>query len=129
MKEKETAPTNQRSWMEAYGSVTALSIVIVVVLIVIFSSTPAAIAPKTDATPIPEEEYYAKKTQDTDKIIKEAVEKSGGDWNKIPPAGQQRIQELSQGHGKEMIQMYFERMKTGKSAPLPSKDTPKVSAQ
>jgi hypothetical protein len=118
MKEKETvssAPT-QRSWLETYGTVTALSAVIVIVLIVIFASTPAAVAPKTGPTPLSEKDYYAEKTRMTDQMIQEAVTKAGGNWDKIPPEGQQRIHEISQGHGKEMVSLYWERTQKDKKS-------------
>lgn len=117
MKDNDTPslPT-QRSWMEAYGSALGLGLVIVIVIAVIFLSAPTG-APKVAATPVVDEkDYYAKKTEETDRIIREAIEKSGGDWNKIPPIGQQRIQELSQGHGKEMLAMYLARAKEQKAA-------------
>jgi hypothetical protein len=123
MKDNDTPslPT-KRSWLEAYGSALGLSLAIVIVITVIFLSAPTGV-PKTPATPVVDEkDYYAQKTEETDRIIREAIEKSGGDWNKIPPAGQQRIQELSQGHGKEMLAMYIARAKEqkatkGKGAP------------
>lgn len=125
MKDKDndtpSLPT-QRSWMEAYGSALGLSIAIAIVIAVIFLSAPTG-TPKTDATPaVAEKDYYEQKTQETERVIREAAEKSGGDWNKIPATGQQRIQELSQGHGKEMIAMYAARVKAekankGKSVP------------
>lgn len=116
MKEKETVSSTitQRSWLEAYGTVTALGAVIVIVLIVIFASTPAAVAPQTGPTPLAEKEYYAQKTKMTDQIIQEAVIKAGGNWDKIPPEGQQRIHEISQGHGKEMVSIYWERIQKEK---------------
>ena len=111
----ETPLPKQRSWIEAYGTPVALGAVILIVIIVIFSSVPASVQPKVNPSPgITEKEYYQKQTEDTDQVIRKAVQESGGDWNKIPPVGQQRIQELSQGHGKEMLEIYVERMKEEK---------------
>ena len=42
-------------------------------------------------------------------LLKEWALKSGGDFNKVPPEVQSYVNQMSMGHGKEMLRMEWEK--------------------
>jgi hypothetical protein len=92
-------------------------------LLVLVGMMPAESEPPKASSPTPPPNM-SEQVQDNMRLLKEWALKSGGDFNKVPPEVQSYVNQMSMGHGKEMLRMEWEKSQKTK---IPNKTTEKGS--
>jgi hypothetical protein len=97
----------RRSFLAAYGPAIGACLFLLVAIAVLFLSP----APSRDATASPSPSTPRKPyspTPEQQKKVQEIAKRTGGDWVKTSAAEKAEIEEMSQGHGKQMLQMMYD---------------------
>jgi hypothetical protein len=109
----------QRSWWSAYSPIVLLIVIIVFALFAVFSTAtkPAVVSPPVPTPAISEKEYRDNRQAEILALIKNVSNRVKGDWNKVTPFEKEKINNISQGHGKEMIESDWAEAKLKKKTP------------
>ena len=104
----------QRSFLAAYGPLIAVGIVAALAVLVLVSMRPAPEPTPANTAPLQTpRDYEQKKSVDTRTLMMQTARRTGGDWAKATNEEKVRINGISQGHGKEMLRLYADRIKSG----------------
>jgi hypothetical protein len=106
-------PPHQRSFLAAFGPLIGLCAFLVLVFSVLFLSTSKS----KDESPLPSQTQAtpnAIKAQNqmgaqAENLARQAAIRTKGDWSKATPEERQNMDGVSQGHGRQMLQMYYEK--------------------